>query len=100
MIDPALAYAYFGLPTTVGLIGWAMVKLHERSAPQIDNVTDKPGADRTKFEVVELDADFVFIRGDETKLPKTRSGVILRRVLRTTNDKQQPSTAQASTTAE
>lgn len=33
MIDPALGFLYFGLPTMVGLAGLAAVKLHERHAP-------------------------------------------------------------------
>lgn len=39
MIDPALAFLYFGLPTMVGLIGLAAMKLHERSAPTEAGVT-------------------------------------------------------------
>jgi hypothetical protein len=35
MINPALAFLYFGLPTMVGLTGLAAVKLHERSAPPV-----------------------------------------------------------------
>jgi murein endopeptidase len=35
MIDPALAFLYFGFPTVVGLIGLAAVKLHERSVPPL-----------------------------------------------------------------
>jgi hypothetical protein len=30
MIDPAMVYAYLGLPATVCLLGWAMTKQHER----------------------------------------------------------------------
>ena len=32
-MDPLSMFLYFGVPTTVGLIGLAAVKLHERSAP-------------------------------------------------------------------
>jgi len=47
MIDPALAFLYFGLPTIVGLIGLAAVKLHERSAPPdiAEGKTPQPGKD-------------------------------------------------------
>jgi len=41
MIDPALAYCYFGLPATIGPIGLAAMRLHERSAPPMAK-TDKP----------------------------------------------------------
>jgi hypothetical protein len=32
-MDPLSMLLYFGVPTLVGLIGLAAVKLHERSAP-------------------------------------------------------------------
>jgi hypothetical protein len=35
MMDLVPAFPYFGLPTTVGLIGLAAMKLHERSAPPL-----------------------------------------------------------------
>ena len=63
-----------------------------------------PGADRAKFEIVDLNADgeeftanalggviFIHKSGGGIKPPKTRSGLILRRVLRAINDGQ-PST--------
>jgi hypothetical protein len=32
-MDPLSMFLYLGLPTTIGLIGLAAAKLHERSAP-------------------------------------------------------------------
>jgi hypothetical protein len=32
-MDPLSMFLYFGVPTLVGLIGLAAVKLHERSTP-------------------------------------------------------------------
>jgi hypothetical protein len=31
------AFLYFGLPVTVTLIGWVALKLHERSAPPLED---------------------------------------------------------------
>jgi hypothetical protein len=45
MIDPALAFLYFGLPTMVGSIGLAAMKLHERSAPPLPEANGGRGTD-------------------------------------------------------
>jgi hypothetical protein len=58
MIDPALAFLYFGLPTMVGVIGLVAVKLHERSAAPLD---DSPGDSGIE---VTMDGDIITVRTD------------------------------------
>jgi hypothetical protein len=58
MIDPALAILYFGLPPMVGVIGPVAVKLHEHSAPPLDDYAGDLGIEVTR------DGDIITIRTD------------------------------------
>ena len=47
-MDPLLLLAYFALPATITLIAFAALKLHERSAPPVEDV--KEDFDQTRGE--------------------------------------------------
>jgi hypothetical protein len=97
-MDPLLLLAYFALPATITLVAFAGLKLHERSAPPLADVTGDLSQDGWE---TSSDGDVITTRIDAGRVSdkKERSGPFFSSEIESYSEPEQRSTPKADSPA-